>query len=110
MYAIAAVTLRPDLIGEILVATRKSRKGEPRFTCECIERIIRAAIAADSKAAGTIVQAALYAEPDARDCIGGAAHAADPCQQGTNNLVVPSQTDTINPSNLQSEETVSPEQ
>ena len=110
MYAIAAVTLRPDLIGEILVATRKSRKGEPRFTCECLERIIRAAIAADSKAAGTIVQAALYAEPDARDCIGGAAHAADPCQQGTNNLVVPSQTDTINPSNLQSEETVSPEQ
>ena len=96
LYAIAAATLRPDLIGEILVATRKSRRGDPRFTCECLERIIRAAIAADSKAAGTIVQAALYAEPNARECIGQ----ADPCQQGTNNLLVPAQTDTIDPANL----------
>jgi autotransporter-associated beta strand protein len=106
VYAIAAATLRPDLIGEILVATRKSREGEPRFTCECIERIIRAAIAADSKAAGTIVNAALYAEPDARDCIGQ----ADPCQQGTSNLVVPAQVPSIDPANLISDPAVvSPE-
>src|SRR6266404_1965571 len=78
LYAIAAVTLRPDLIGKILVATRKSREGEQRFTCECLQRIIRAAIAADFKAAGAIIQAGLYEEPYARDCI---VAAANPCQE-----------------------------
>jgi len=110
LYATAAVTLRSDLIGEILVATRKSREGEPRFTCECLQRIIRAAIAADFKAAGAIVQAGLYAEPYARDCIGGAAHAADPCQEGTNKLLVPTQNGTINPANSIDPPVVSPEQ
>jgi hypothetical protein len=107
LYAMAAATVRPDLIGEILAATRKSRNGEPKFSCECLTRIIRAAIGANPKASWDIVRTVLYEEPYARGCI-AEAH-ANPCQEGGENLVLPGDKHTLNPAELRPQETVSPE-
>jgi len=78
-YVSAACTMRPDLAPQITVAAlRAHRSGgkeiiEKQVSCDWVDPIIRAAIAAAPSAANAIVQAAIAAEPYARECILAAA-------------------------------------
>jgi hypothetical protein len=78
-YVSAAVSMRPDLAPQITVAAlRAHRSGgkeitEKQVSCDWVDPIIRAAIAAAPSAANAIVQAAIAAEPYARECILAAA-------------------------------------
>ena len=82
-YVSAAVSMRPDLAPQITVAAlRAHRSGgreiiEKQVSCEWVDPIIRAAIAAAPSAANAIVQAAIAAEPYARECILAAAGMSD---------------------------------
>jgi hypothetical protein len=92
-YITAAIGLRPDLAGPITETSvhvwaahghgTDGRKilTDDQISCDEIDRIIRAAVLADSKAAPAIVRAALAAAPYARECIVAAAIAAAPDQR-----------------------------
>jgi hypothetical protein len=122
----AAVKLRPELAGKIVVCAINVRRSDKQpvdkqISCEEIDCIVRAAIAADPRAAEAIVRAAVDAEPYARDCI---VAAANPCQEAAADLdpveapaegpptipLSPPANGTINPGNLIKPPVVSPEQ
>jgi len=116
-YVGAAVRARPDLAPQIVVAALKVSRISPRtdfkdfkqpvgegISCDEVNCIIQAAIAAHPSAAREIVDAAMAAAPLLRDCISAAA--ARPCPVA-NAFAEPRMIDTINPAN---QEPVSPEQ
>src|SRR5204863_7459955 len=85
-YVGAAVRARPDLAPRIVVAALTVSRVSPRtdfkdfkqpvgkeLSCEQVDCIIRAAIAAHPSAAREIVDAAIAAAPLLRDCIVAAA-------------------------------------
>lgn len=73
-YVTAAVRLRPDLAPQIAGAAVKAhRRNANDASCDCIDPIIRAAIAAAPDAANAIVREAIAAAPSARACILAAA-------------------------------------
>src|SRR5437870_9129799 len=116
-YVGAAVRARPDLAPQIVVAALTVSRVSPRtdfkdfkqpvgkeLSCEQVDCIIRAAIAAHPSATREIMDAAIAAAPLLRDCI--VAAASRPCPVA-NAFVEPRIINTINPSN---EVPVSPEQ
>lgn len=74
-YVSSAIILRPDLAPQITVAALKARAGqqyyqiERQISCEGVNEIIRAEIAAAPDARDAIVCAALNAVPLLRECI-----------------------------------------
>lgn len=72
-YVTAGTKLRPDLAPQITTATLRAHRADPKDTCNWVDPIIRAAIAAAPDAKRAIVRAALDAEPYARECILAAA-------------------------------------
>jgi len=78
-YVSAAVTMRPDLAPQITVAALRAYRpsgkkgGEQVVSCDWVDPIIRAAIAAAPSRADAIVRAAIDAQPYARECILAAA-------------------------------------
>jgi hypothetical protein len=78
-YVSAAVTMRPDLAPQITVAALRAHRsggkkgGEQVVSCDWVDPIIRAAIAAARSQADAIVRAAIDAQPYARECILAAA-------------------------------------
>jgi hypothetical protein len=78
-YVAAAIAMRHDLAPQITVAAlrayRSSGKkgGQQVVSCDWVDPIIRAAIAAAPSAADAIVRAAIDAQPYARECILAAA-------------------------------------
>jgi hypothetical protein len=81
-YVIAAINLRPDLapnaVAVAVKAATKNWEGKPAALCLVIDRIVRAAIAADPDGAVSIAHAAASAAPLSRHCIISAAIAAAP--------------------------------
>lgn len=81
-YVIAAINLRPDLAPQIVAVTVKAvvkgSQTKPQVLCGLIERIVSAAIAADSQTAASIAKAAAAASPTLRHCILSAAIGAAP--------------------------------
>ena len=119
-YVGAAVRARPDLAPQIVVAALRVSRVSPRtdfkdfkqpigkeISCEEIDCIIRAAIAAHPSASREIVDAAMAAAPLLRDCI--LAAAAQPCPLA-NAPVQPTILAPINPANFVPAPVVSPEQ
>ncbi len=119
-YVGAAVRARPDLAPQIVVAALTVSRVSPRtdfkdfkqpvgkeLSCEQVDCIIRAAIAAHPSATREIMDAAIAAAPLLRDCI--VAAAAQPCPRA-NAPVQPGLITTINPSNFAPPPVVSPEQ
>jgi len=119
-YVGAAVRARPDLAPRIVVAALTVSRVSPRtdfkdfkqpvgkeLSCEQVDCIIRAAIAAHPSAAREIVDAAIAAAPLLRDCI--VAAAAQPCPVA-NAFPQPRIITTLNPSNFVPPPVVSPEQ
>jgi hypothetical protein len=84
-YVSTAVTMRPDLAPQITVAAlRAYRTGGNKVTgkevsCDRVDPIIRAAIAAAPSRTDAIVRAAVEAQPYARECILACAGKSDPC-------------------------------
>ena len=116
-YVGAAVRARPDLAPQIVVAALTVSRVGPRtdfkqpvgkeISCDDIDCIIRAAIAAHPSATREIMDAAIAAAPLLRDCI--VAAAAQPCPLA-NAPVQPGLIVPINPSNFVPPPVVSPEQ
>jgi len=119
-YVGAAVRARPDLAPQIVVAALRVSRVSPRtdfkdfkqpvgkeISCEEIDCIIRAAIAAHPSATREIVDAAIAAAPLLRDCI--LAAAAQPCPLA-NAPAQPVVLAPINPANFVPPPVVSPEQ
>lgn len=81
-YVVAATNLRPDLVSNIVAVAVKAavRKSEekPGVLCAVIDRIIRAAIAANPDAVVTIVRAGASAAPQMRQCVVNGAISAAP--------------------------------
>ena len=81
-YVIAAINLRPDLARNVVAvavkATTKNFEGKPEALCAMIQRIVRAAIAANPDAAVSIARAGAAAAPTLRRCVVSAAIAAAP--------------------------------
>lgn len=81
-YVIAAINLRQDLAPRIVAvaikAAVKNWEAKPVALCAMIDRIIRAAIAANPDAVVSIVKAGASASPEFRHCIVPAAIAAAP--------------------------------
>jgi hypothetical protein len=81
-YVIAAVNLRPDLAPNVAAvavkAAVKNWEAKPEALCTMIERIVRAAIAADPDSAVSIAKAAVSASPELRRCVVAAAVSARP--------------------------------
>jgi hypothetical protein len=81
-YVIAAVNLRPDLTQNIVAVAVKAAvnnwEAKPEVLCVMIERIVRAAIAANPDAAVSIARAGASAAPTLRRCVISAAIAAAP--------------------------------
>jgi hypothetical protein len=68
-YITAAIRLRPDFAPQIAVAALKThRRHGNDVTCDCVDPIIRAAIAAAPDEKKAIVRAAIEAEPWSREC------------------------------------------
>jgi hypothetical protein len=116
-YVAAAVRARPDLAPQIVVAAlRGSRVSRADFkqpagkeiSCDEVNRIVQAAIAAQPSAAREIEEAATAAAPFLRDCIVAAA-AAQPCPPA-NAFAQPLIPTTIDPGNVVPPPVVSPEQ
>jgi FecR-like protein len=110
-YVAAAVRVRPDLAEKIVVSaltiSRVDRQpGGKQISCEDIDCIIRAAIAAHPSATREIVSAAASAAPLLRDCIVAAANVVQPCANA-NAFVEPRTLNSVNPAN---DQPVSPEQ
>ena len=82
-YVAAAIATRPDLAPQITVAALRAHRsggkkgGEQVVSCDWVDPIIRAAIAAAPSQAVAIVVAAIDAEPYARECILAAAQMSD---------------------------------
>jgi hypothetical protein len=76
LYVSTAIRMRPDLAPQITVAALNARPLDRR-TCEGINAIIKAAIAAAPSARHAIAQAALAAQPASRACILAAAGVTD---------------------------------
>ena len=78
-YVSAAIEMRPDLAPQITVAALRAYRpsgkkgGEQVVSCDWVDPIIRAAIAAAPSQADAIVRAAIDAQPYARECILAAA-------------------------------------
>ncbi len=70
-YTTAAIGLRPDLAPQITAAVLRAHRPDGRVddSCQWVDGIIRAALAAAPSAKDAIVRAALEAEPSARECI-----------------------------------------
>jgi hypothetical protein len=69
-YVTAAVKLRPDLVSAITVAALKAhRRDVADVSCDCVDPIIRAAVAAAPDAKKALLRAALDSAPWARECI-----------------------------------------
>jgi hypothetical protein len=113
-YVGAAVRARPDLATRIVVAAlgagRIGRGDSKDFkdfkggtSCDEVNCIVQAAIAADPSAATEIADAAIAAAPSLRDCI------STPCPVG-NAFVQPHIETSINPGNFVPPPPVSPEQ
>lgn len=81
-YVIAAANLRPDLASNIVAvavkAAVKNSEEKPRVLCAVIDRIIRAAIAANPDAVVAIVRAGASASPQMRQCVVNGAISAAP--------------------------------
>ena len=69
-YVVAAINLRPDLTANaVAVAVRaaaRNLESKPELLCSVVERIVKAAIAANPKAAVTVAKAAASAAPNLR--------------------------------------------
>ena len=109
-YVTAAIKLRSDLAPEITVAALHAHR-RPRNdvvdSCDWIDAIIRAAIAAAPPAKEAIVRAAVKAEPFAQKCIFAAAGIQDDVQTAFLQLsgidagnINSSSLGTINPANI----------
>jgi hypothetical protein len=78
-YVAAAISMRPDLAPQITVAALRAYRpsgkkgGEQVVSCDWVDPIIRAGIAAAPSQADAIVRAAIDAQPYARECILAAA-------------------------------------
>ena len=78
-YVAAAISMRTDLAPQITVAALRAHRsggkkgGEQGVSCDWVDPIIRAAIAAAPSQADAIVRAAIDAQPYARQCILAAA-------------------------------------
>lgn len=115
-YVTAAVRLRPDLAPQIAGAAVKAhRRNANDASCDCIDPIIRAAIAAAPDAANAIVREAIAAAPSARACILAAAGQTEtqtawlrPPGVDAGNINS-SAIGTINPANIGAGGVVSPE-
>ena len=81
-YVVAAINLRPDLAPNVVAVAIKSAlknwEAKPAALCGMIERIVKAAIAANPDAAVSITKAATSASPELRKCVVEAAIAAVP--------------------------------
>ena len=81
-YVRAAINLRPDLTQNVVFVAVKAAvnnwEAKPELLRVMIDRIVRAAIAANSDAAVSIARAASSAAPSLRDCVIRAAIAAAP--------------------------------
>jgi hypothetical protein len=81
-YVIAATNLRPELAPNIaavaIKAAVKNLEDKPRALCAIIDRIVRAAIAANPDAVITVVRAAASASPQLRQCVVNGAISAAP--------------------------------
>ena len=81
-YVAGAINLRADLTPNVVaVAVKTAVKNwqtKPQLLCAMIERIVRAAIAANPDAAAAIAKAGASAAPTSRSCVISAAVAAAP--------------------------------
>lgn len=81
-YVIAAVNLRPDLtaneVGIAVKAAAKNWEAKPELLCPLLERIVKAAIAANPDAAVAVAKAGAAASPHLRRCVVAAAISAAP--------------------------------
>ena len=81
-YVIAAINLRPELTSNIVAvavkAAVKNSEDKPSALCAMIDRIVRAAIAANPDAVVSVVRAAASASPQMRQCVVNGAIAAAP--------------------------------
>ena len=79
----AAIAMRSDLAPQITVAALRAHRpgagkiAEKQASCDWVDPIIRAAIAAAPSAKDAIVRATIDAEPYARECILAAARISD---------------------------------
>ena len=77
-YVTAAIGLRPDLAPQITAAAFRAHRYDSKdSSCNWVDPIVRAAIAAAPDAKAEIVRAALEADPAARECIFAAAGMRD---------------------------------
>jgi len=75
LYVTAAIKMRPDLASQITIAAINAHRGTgTNVTCDWVDPIIRAAIAAAPDAKKALVRAAIQSEPWARECILAAAN------------------------------------
>jgi hypothetical protein len=81
-YVVGAINLRPDLAPNVVAvavkAAMKNWETKPQLLGAVIERIVRAAIAANPDAAVAIVNAGASAAPSLRHCVISAAIASAP--------------------------------
>jgi hypothetical protein len=81
-YVVGAINLRPDLAPNVVAvavkAARKNWETKPQLLCAMIDRIVRAAIAANPDAAVAIARAGASAAPKSRSCVVNAAVAVAP--------------------------------
>lgn len=81
-YVVGAINLRPDLAPNVVAvaikAATKNWQAKPQLLCAMIDRIVRAAVAADPEDVVTIAKAGASAAPASRSCVINAAVAAAP--------------------------------
>ena len=81
-YVVAAVNFRPELAPNIAAiairAALKNSETKPGTLCILVDRIVRAAIAANPDAVVAIVKAGASASPESRQCVVTAAISAAP--------------------------------
>jgi hypothetical protein len=81
-YVIAAINLRPDLTpNSVAIAVKaavRNSESKPELLCSLIERIVKAAIAANPSAAVAVAKAGASAAPHTRRCVVAAAISAAP--------------------------------
>jgi hypothetical protein len=81
-YVAAAVNIRPDLAPHVVAvavkAAVKNWEAKPDALCGMIERIVKAAIAANPEAAPSIAKASASVSPELRRCVVEAAIAVTP--------------------------------
>jgi hypothetical protein len=81
-YVTAAITIRPDLgpniVAVAIKAAVKNWEEKPAALCAMIDRIIRAAAAADPDGVVAIAKAGSWASPESRHCVVNAAISAAP--------------------------------